>query len=157
MSILSQKVHFVTGIAPVANAFAGTIHSDVVNLAEWNHVTFVVNKGVGTTGTSTLTVEACDDVVPTTTSAIAFKYRRLPDSTNVPGALTDATSAGFTTTAGSNEKYIIEVDAAQLLASGYGFIRLTGVEVAASAVAGSVDIVLSQPRYPQAILGSAIT
>ena len=154
--MFSQNHKIVTGIAPAADPFAGTAYTDVVNVKNYGHVTFVVNKGVGATGTATLTVEACDDATPSNTQAIPFRYSRQVDSTNVTGALTAATTAGFLTTAGSNEKYIIEVDVAELASEGYGYVRLKSVEGVDSPVAGSVDVILSEPRYAQAALAAAI-
>src|SRR5687768_1193730 len=117
-SNLAQKVHFVKGLDPVADAFAGTVGSDIVNMSGYSGVTFVVHKGVGTTGTSTLTVEACDDVSASNTTAIPFRYKAIT-SGDTEGALTAATTAGFTTTAGSSQVYVIEVDAEELGDTGY--------------------------------------
>ena len=53
MKILDE-MHLVKGIDPVADAFSGTVTSDVVEC--WGGgVLFVVYKGVGATGTSTCT------------------------------------------------------------------------------------------------------
>lgn len=154
--MFSENHKVVTGLAPVADAFSGTVYSDVVNCKDYRHVTFIVNKGVGATGTSTITVEACDDVTPSNVSAIPFHYRDQQDSDNVTGALTAATTAGFTTTAGSAEKYFIEVDVAELTSSGYGYVRLKAVEVVDSPVLGGIDVILSEPRYPQSVPGAVI-
>lgn len=144
--LLMQEAHFVQGLAPVADAFSGTVGGDVVSMRGHKRFTAVVYKGVGATGTSTITVEACSDVTPSATSAIPFWYRAVTTG-DTPGTLTRATSAGFTTTAGSNQMYIIEVDANELNASGYEFIRVKAVEVVDSAVAGSIAYILSDPRY----------
>ena len=100
--------HFVTGTgasttllaSPVADALAGTIYTDVVAMKKYETCYFILSWGVGATGTTTITVESCDDFTPTTTSAIAYYYKRL-SSGETNTAWTAATSAGFTTTAGS--------------------------------------------------------
>ncbi len=145
--IWCEKNHVVQGKAPVADAFAGTAYSDVVNCKNYGHLTFLIVKGVGTTGTSTITVNACDDTTPTTEAAVAFHYRRIQTSDNSPGTLTAATTAGFTTTAGSDEIYVIEVDPAELAKNGYGYCRLVATEVVDAAVLGGIIAILSEPRY----------
>lgn len=154
--IFSERHKLVTGLAPVADAFSGTVGSDVINCKNYQKVTFVVYKGVGATGTATITVEACDDVTPTNTTAIPFRYRDQQDSDNVTGALTAATTAGFTTTAGSAEMYIVEVDVAELGTEGYGYVRLKSVEVVDSPVLGGILCILSEPRYGKSVMDAAI-
>lgn len=152
---LSEKVHIVKGIDPVADAFAGTVTTDVVSMANYNRCTFEIIKGVGTTGTSTITVQASaanDGASPT---AVPFTYRRLCNTGDVVGAITAATAAGFDTTAGSSERYVIEVDAAALPA-GKPWVHLKAVEVANDPVLGGVEIFLSEPRSGGASLASAI-
>jgi hypothetical protein len=138
--------HYVKGLDPVADAFAGTVYSDVVNLKNWRVCTFLIHIGVGATGTSTFTVEACDDTVPTNVSAVPFVYREVTTG-DTPGTLTKAAAAGFTSTAGSSKLIEISVESEALAASGYGYVRLKAVEVVDSAVLGGILIELSQPRF----------
>ena len=51
--------------------------------------------GYYATGTSTITIEACDDVSASNVSAIPFKYQKQTGSDDTYGALTSATTAGF--------------------------------------------------------------
>lgn len=157
-SLWNEENLAITGLAPVADAFAGTVYSDIVDAGDAQKITFLRYHGVGATGTSTITVEACDDTSGSNTSAVAFRYRRVADtsSSDVPGALTAATSAGFATTAGSNQIYIIEVDAAVLAASGYRYVRLKNVEVVDSPVLGGILVVLSGLRVKQGTPASMI-
>lgn len=148
--------HYVSGLAPVADAFSGTVYSDVVNMKNFHQAKFIVWKAVGTTGTSTLTVEACDDASASNVSAIAFRYQKQSSSDDTFGALTAATSSGFATTAGSNQIYLIYVDAADMAASGYQYLRLKAVEVANDPVLGGILIELSGARNKQPIQDSAI-
>src|SRR5688500_13686940 len=90
MNLFCEETHVVKGLDPVADAFSGTVYSDVVSMKENNRCVFLVVKGVGTTGTSTITVQACDDFVPTTRTAIPFRYRRLCNTGDVEGAITQA-------------------------------------------------------------------
>jgi hypothetical protein len=147
--------HVVKGLDPVADAFSGTVYSDIINMKEHNHIQFLIYKGVGTTGTSTITVEACDDVSGSNVSAVPFKYQACTTGDTF-GDLTAATATGFATTAGSSQVYKIEVDADALAASGYGYIRLKAVEVADSPVLGGIIAVLTEPSYGRAVPNTAI-
>lgn len=152
----SARSHFEVGIAAVADAFSGTVHSDVVSMKNHNRVRFIVHWGVGTTGTTLITVEACDDVTPSHTSAVPFYYRVTVAGSD-PGAITAATASGFTTTAGSNQIIEAEVPAENLAASGYSYVRLTAVEQTNDPILGGVLIEMLEPRFPAAAQPSALT
>lgn len=152
---METYLHLVKGLDPVADAFSGTVYSDIISLKNHNHIDFVIYKGVGTTGTSTITVEACDDTSASNSSAIPFTYQAVT-SGDTHGALTQAANTGFVTTAGSSQMYKIGVDAAMLLASGYEYVRLKAVESVDSPVLGGIIAILSEPRYDQAGQASAI-
>ena len=147
--------HVVKGLDPVADAFAGTTGSDIVDITGHQSATFYLFKGVGATGTSTITVEACDDVTPTTTTAVPFYYRAVT-SNDTNGAMTAATTAGFATTAGSSQVYVVEVDEQELASAGYKYVRLKMVEVVDSPVLGGILIVLNNPKYGSSTTNSVI-
>lgn len=155
--ILSEfALHPVTGIYPVADAFAGTKYSDVINATNAQWITFLVFWGVGATGTTTISVIPCDDVTPSNRgTAVAFWSRRYATDTDVAAALTLRTAAGFATTAGSNQMYVIEIDPAVLGASGYKYVQLKCVESVASALLGGI-IALVQPTYASDIVATMI-
>lgn len=144
---------FEVGVAAVANAFAGTIHSTVLNVSLYKQSTYVLHKAVGTTGTTLVTVEACSDATGAGATAIPFWYRK-STTLDTWGDLVQATSAGFTTTAGSNQLYEITVDndfqgGNDVGGTGLQYQRMTCVEQAASAVLGGVLVYLGQARYPR--------
>lgn len=138
--------HIVKGLDAVADAFAGTVYSDVVKVANYHAARFILHKGVGATGTSTLTVEACSDAAGNDAEAIPFSYQAYTGSDDVPGAVTNATTAGFATTAGSSQLYVLEVES-QRMPAGKPWIRLKAAEVVDSAVLGGILIELLKPRY----------
>lgn len=148
--------HLIKGLDAVADAFSGTVYSDIINMSGFHQVEFVIHKGVGATGTSTITVEASDDVSATNVSAIAFHYQKATGADDVPGSVTAAAAAGFATTAGSSQLYRIYVDCAALAASGYKFVRLKAVEVVDSPVLGGILVLGKQARYKDAIPVTAI-
>lgn len=145
----------IKGLDPVADAFASTVYSDIVSLRNYGTAEFIIYKGVGTTGTSTITVEACDDVSGSNTSAVEFWYQAIT-SGDTPGAVTKATTSGFTTTAGSSQLYRILVDSAALASSGYEFVRLKAVESADSPVLGGILIQLHDGKNQEDIPATAI-
>jgi hypothetical protein len=143
---LLNNLHFIKGLDPVADAFSGTVTSDVVDLSNHESAIFIVHKGVGLTGTSTITVEACDDVTPSNATAVEF-FSKSITSTDIQGNLTSRAAAGFTTTAGSSQIYVIQVNADQLAPLGRAFVRLKMVEVVDSPVLGGIAIALANPRF----------
>lgn len=154
--IITQNGHVAHGLAPVADAFSGTVRSDVFNMKNYHGCTFYVYKGVGTTGTSTITVNACDNTTPSNRTAIPFRYRANTTS-DTWGAVTAATTTGFVTTAGSNHIYEIIVDGDELGDTGYGYVELTAVESVDDPVLGGILWVGHEPRYPQDVPATALT
>jgi hypothetical protein len=157
MRAIHESIRVVKGLDPVADAFASTVYSDVVSLEDNDAVLFLVVKGVGTTGTSTVTVQACDDFVPTNRTAVAFRYRRSCNTADTQGALTAATSAGFATTAGSSEIYEIYVRKEDLASTGYANVQLKMVEVADDPVLGGIVIVMLAPNYAEDVARTVIS
>lgn len=153
-SLLLERLHLIKGLDPVADAFDSTVRSDVVNMENLEKVLFLVHVGVGATGTSTFTVEASDDVVPTNVTAVPFHYRQILTG-DTEGTLTRAAVAGFTSTAGSSKLIAIEVDASDLGPTGYGFVSLKAVEVVNSPVLAGIEII-GQSKVPAASKATAI-
>ena len=145
MSSFGEQHKLVNALSPVADAYAADPGCDVVSMAKWNRFTAVIHEGVGTTGTATVTVEACDNFTPSNTTAIAFRYKATT-SGDTEGAYTTAAAAGFATTAGSNHIYMIEIVSAELPA-GKPNVRLKLVEVVDSPVLAGVTYDLTEPRY----------
>jgi hypothetical protein len=147
--------HLIRGLDAVADAFAGTVYSDVVNIANYDAAEFIVHKGVGTTGTSKLTVEACSNAAGDDAEAVEFSYQRHTGATDVPAAVVNAAATGFDTTAGSSELYSVQVDS-QKLPEGKSWVRLKAVEQVNDPVLGGILIVLHGPRYAAQAPATAI-
>ena len=157
MTLMLEELKFAKGLDPVADAFSGaTVYSDVYSMRDHGRIIFVIYACVGATGTSTLTVEACDDVVPTTVSAIAFWSRQILTG-DTDAAWVRRAAAGFVTTAGSSKIILCEADAKDL-PSQYGFIRLKAAESVDSPVLGSIMAILGggPNRYSKAINATVI-
>lgn len=165
MNVWSEKNKVVNVLDPVATAVATGV-SDIVNMENYRKCTFLVVTGASSANSdSTLTVLAGISNASCAT-AIVFKYRTQIAAvtpavgSDVPSALVTATIAGFAMTASKKGGvYIIEVDAAVVAAAGtdYDHIALNIVEATGSgAILGTVVAILSDPRYPQDILVTAI-
>lgn len=152
---LLQHAHFMKGLDAVADGFSGTATSDIYNMGDYHSMVFIVHKGVGTTGTSTITVEACDDVSASNTTAIPFTSKSIT-SGDTEGALTARAAAGFTTTAGSSHLYIIEVDSQELGDTGYQYVRLVATESVDDPVLGGILAIGYGNRYAQDVPATAI-
>lgn len=150
-----ELTHLVKGLDPVADAFAGTVYSDIISMRNQKTIDLVIYKGVGATGTSTITIEACDDVSGSNVSAVEFWYQAIT-SGDTHGAITKATTSGFVTTAGSSQLYRIRVDASALASSGYPFVRLKAVESVDSPVLGGILAILGDSKEEQEVRNTAI-
>lgn len=146
--------HIINGLPPVADAFNGTVYSDVVKVSDYHAARFIVQKGVGTTGTSTLTIEACDDAAGNNPVALPFAYQKYDNASDVPDDVAQATSAGFTTPAGSNHLYVLEVKTQRM--GPKKWLRLKAVEVANDPVLAGILIELLKPRYAAQVPATAI-
>ncbi len=150
---LVEQVFLSTAIAPSVDLYNGDPASDVYNMAKYNRIAFLVLHGAGATGTALFTVEACSDISGSDAEAVAFKFSE-GDAAGVLTAQQDATAAGFTSTAGANQIFVIEVEDTQLV-EGKPFVRLQATEVADDPVVGSVSAHLTPFAYAGAIMPDA--
>jgi len=147
--------HIVKGLDAVADAFSGTVYSDVVNAEAYHAVRFIVHKGVGATGTSTLTIEACDNAAGDNPEAVPFYYQKYDNSDDVPDDVQAATTSGFATVAGSSQLYVLEVES-QRFPAAKPWVRLKAVEVVDSPVLGGILIEMLKPRYARQVPDTVI-
>lgn len=154
--------HVVNGIYPVADAFATSGNTDFISLANYGKITFLIHTGNATGGTAngTVTLNASALATGSSSSTLAFKYRVCASSTTVDtwGALTDATTSGFSMTAGDNLMYAVEVtaDSVEAQAAGKYFVSLRVTESSNDPIDAGIIAILSDPRYPQAVPVQAI-
>jgi len=166
MNVWSEYNKVINAVDPVATCAATATVCDKINMENYNKCTFLVVTGASSANSdSTITIltgvsnSSC-------ATATAFKYRTqiaaaTPDAgSDVPSALTTATTAGFAMTASKKGGvYIIEVDADTVAAAGTGYDHVTlkfTESTGSGAILGTVIAILSEPRYPQAILATAI-
>jgi len=147
MFILDQ-IHWVPGLVPTADYAAGGVSSDIVECRSAAGVLIIIERGDSTGGTATgvVTVQACDDVTPTTTANVPFHYRSMT-TTDTWGAWTLVANTGFTMPTGDNQMHQIWVSGAELAANGYGYVRVSITEPVNDPVVGSILIGVVQTRY----------
>lgn len=141
-------------IAANEDIFNGDPATDVINMALYESVMFIIVKNAGATGTATVTIESCDDLVPTTTTAVAFTYKACTTG-NTWGATTAAAAAGFTTTAGADQCYLVEITASQLSGTDQ-YVRMQLTEVVNNPCDGAVLCIMGRPRYTKDVMPSGI-
>lgn len=136
--------HFVQAVAPI-DINGGVTNSDVWSMAKYAHASIVIMLGV-TGAAVTVTLEECDDFVPTTTTAIPFaRYAEETAGGDTLGAKTATLAAGFATSANDGIFYFIEIDAAELT-DGRPNLRVVLSDPAAATLA-AVGVFLSGARY----------
>lgn len=143
---------------PLADWAQGDPASDVVSLAECRTGVFVIQTGANATGDAVITVESCDDVTPTTATAIAFNVTKYETSgSDVPSAVRAAVaSTGFTTSSTvANAFYVIEVSADALYSTDK-FVRVQVTQDTDAPVAGSILFIGTGLRYNQETVTTAL-
>jgi hypothetical protein len=148
-------VNCCNGITAFEDVFDGNPASDVINMKGWGRCTFIIFTGAGATGAATMTVESCDDVTPSTTTAIAYKYWD-GASVDVLQDMQVATTSGvITPDAGAGTFSAIEIDASALSGTD-NYVRLQMTESTNSPVDGACIAILSNPRYSHESTATAV-
>ena len=155
----SEYNKVVNVISPAAlTSGASTVqNTDVVNLENYKKCTFLLTFGAAADHVAAVTVNAFS-ANTTGGTAIAYTYRTQL-TTDTQSAATSGTT--FNTTTGSaGATYIVEVDASTVAAAADGYdhayMIITNSTGNITARYASCVAVLSEPRYPQAILQTAI-
>ena len=143
--------------------------TDTLHLENYKNATFIVTMGTAVAATHWNFKVMAGSANTTGTGAatpINFYYRAQGTTDtayvdDIPGALTAGTSDGIDTTTGYvGGVVIIEVDAPTVAAAGTNYdhvkLHITGTTAADAPRAISIVAILSEPRYPQAVLATAI-
>jgi hypothetical protein len=136
--------------------FEGNIVSDVLNLSNWGAMIVVVKKLAGAAGTAAFSLEACDDIVPTTSPAITggwwFRYSTATDVFSAWALEADATTV---ITAGADAIWEFYVPSSILEGTtnqyNYKYVRWTLTEDDSTAVDGATITLLVDPKVAQSI------
>lgn len=149
-SDLLQNLKVVKGLAPAADRYNTDPVGDYVKMKLHDFFMGVVHQEGGTTGKATITVLAADDASGTNAAAIAFKYSvggsGYGANGDAQGTLTQATTAGFDTTAATERTYKIYVKSSDLPAN-QPWIAIQLTEASNDPVNGSMIYLLGESRY----------
>jgi len=151
---LAECCHAVNILPP--QSIVGAVVSDVFSLKNYSHVSIVVTAGSTNADAGNITIEECDDFVPTNDTAIPFRYYAEEIAAgDTLGAKQDAVAAtGIDVSGNDNITYVIEIDAAELSA-GYPNLYLKW-SAPGGATLGSAVAILSGARYASPESATAI-
>lgn len=120
--VMAEQAHIINILPP--QDVSGGVTSDVFSMKNASHVTIIVTAGSTNADAGNITIEECDDLTPTTDTAIAFNYyAEETDSGDTLGDRTAATTAGIDVSGEDNITYVIEIDAEEL-SEGYPCLEL---------------------------------
>ena len=126
MNIL-DALHFIGGLAPDADALAGTKATDIFEVQGEGAFAILWVAAIDGATNHTVTAVACDDTSASSTSAVAFRYKAMT-TFDTMGAWTEATTAGFTTSSTADNIYVLFVPASELASTGYKYLKFQTVE-----------------------------
>lgn len=142
---LAEETHVIPILYPISmNAIA--TEPDYVNMENYSHLSIIIALGATNANPVTFTVKYSSSSSGGTAMAFNY-YAETTASTDVLGARTAATTAGFAAAndSTSNIFYVIEIDASEI-PDGYNFVGLVA-SGATTTTPGCAIGVLSGPRY----------
>ena len=147
---------------PVANSYNAGFTAESIDMAKYNHVTAIMMGDAAVAGAGVVTVHGAAAFAGTTADA-TFTYRHISVDTMAASAdvlSTPATSNSLALTEAyiKSGMYVFEWDAQDLFIGNVQYQYATFV-LSAAGTAGFVTLVyiLSEPRYAQAIMPTAIS
>lgn len=157
--------HALYGLVPVADAFAGGVSTDIVNLKNYGTCCWIIQTGAieDANISNVVTVDACDDTTPTTTVAMPFyrrtqRYSTTVDTWSSPVLVAAAGYNFMSNNAVANAIHMVGITAEMVeqAAPGYEYARLTIAETANKTITAAVLCILGRPRYQQTVPLTAI-
>ncbi len=145
--MLSESHKIVNLVSPAADYNASTVTTAYVSLKNHNLLTiFVAHKG-GTTGKSTITLNAASTTGGSGATAIPFTYRRkTTGASDVFGTISAALAAGIDTVPTEDTIIEIFVKSADLPVD-KPYVNVVLTEAVNDPVSGSVIAILGQGRF----------
>ena len=141
-----ENIHWIGGLAPDADRFAGTVNTDVFEVAGEGAVFLIWYGTNAAVGASTFTVEACSNAAAAATTAVAFMYR-VSTTFDTWGDWTQATTAGITVGGSADSMWEAYVPASELASEGYAYVQGDFVETVNEVADGMVLCGVVNPRY----------
>ena len=138
---------------------------DWVRLRDFNHLTVIFYKGIGTAGDNpVVTLQQATDNAGGGAKALNFTeiWRKQAADVQTVGQFTKTTQVAantFTDGASANQQalWVLEIDADMLdVDGGFQYVRLTLNDTGVNAQLGCVLYILTQPRFAEAMPPSAL-
>ena len=150
---VAQEGHIVNALPPI-DISSGKF-SDVWSMKNYQHCTIIVQVGVSAAAFLKIIVNACDDFVPTTRTALAYTlFSEETAAGDTLAAKEAVAAAGKTPSANDTIMYVIEIDASELPAGSPNLeVSLTN---GVNSVIASVVAILSGARYAEDLSATAI-
>lgn len=151
--VLAEEGHLVQLFEPADHT--GAENSLVVKMGKYNHASIVISYGATPAADGVITVQSCDNLTPSTATAIPFAYYKC--ILDFEGALGDvlgartevAAAVGIVPTVVANTVYVIEIDAAQLVSGDIGFRIAQANPTGASIMSGIAILSGARQAMPQ--------
>jgi hypothetical protein len=154
MSVYTQIADVTSALIPHLREM--NQNSVPVNVGFYDACSFIIQKGAGALGTAEITVDACDDSIPSHSAKAPFKYRRNIGGSDLWGAINSCDSSqSFVTSQHVNDMYEIIVQPREIGitivngAQNNAYCRVHIESVNNQPVNYSIYAVLTGPRYPQ--------
>lgn len=157
----AQNNKTVNALPPQADRFATAGESDVVSINNCRSVVFKIFTGASVNNTNVITVEACDNVTPSNTTAIVFTVASVVSGDTNDSPVATAVGGKAFTASIANQYYIVEVDPADVEAAnsneGRKYVRCVVTEAGgAVAQVGMIEAIKVGVFNAQAVLPTAI-
>ena len=146
MTVKTMKI--VQVLAPSGDLFNTDPTTKPVKFGAYGLAEFLLQKGVGATGTATIVAQLCDNPAGDNPVAIPFEYDRIDRLQGITEG-TAVTTSGFTTNAADDDTYVIRVDGRMPEVSSQTakpYLRLSITEVVDDPVPGGIVCYLSDGK-----------
>ncbi|MDP4117590.1 MAG: hypothetical protein Q8873_00155 [Bacillota bacterium] len=140
-----EQLGKLSPIAVPGAIFASANKDTFIELSNYQQITFLIESGEGTAGSTTITVEAKAGASGTAV-AIPFMYMEKGDANYVEKAATGA-AFGIGGASGASKYAVITVTSPMLANGEYDRVAIKTTAVTSSTVPGAIYAIQSQPRY----------
>ena len=159
MSTKFLENNHVVHCAPTATIAAAedcgntSMPCDVMSMANADGAVFIHVTMANLGGNSTIFICAADNVTPTTTVAVSFRYQTIQAPNTI---LATGESVGLLTSTAADIVYVLEVDSAKIAEQGYKYVQCVAEETTATAVDGAIVGFLTGMRYKEDDMGTQV-
>ena len=150
--IFKQNNKICNGLAPISVSTTGT--GDYISMKNYNHFTCLLHVGVNSATGTTVSLQKATSTTGAGATDATFWYAYNTSATTGDTWTETTGGTSITMTSGSGYLYSIELDGASL--GDYDCLALK-VSPASGALLASYTYILSEPRYADGAMPTAIT